>query len=242
MDRRTEEGRRDRTGYGSTYRKGSPRDLDRTAALPAVLGGQVWMVKPDKKADVTHPCIWMQAGVAAFKDCGNFYDCPTCRYDKGMKKKAARGAQPTWQEAMRKRPGLERVCRHSLTHRITNRRCAADYNCDHCGFDQFVEDVWSLRTGASPREVQQIRGFDVPMDHYFHNGHTWARIESGGYIRVGMDDFALKVLRAADSLDLPLMGKELDQGTAGWGLKRKENPYERIRIFPGRVLRMSSRI
>ncbi len=61
------------------------------------------------------------------------------------------------------------------------------------------------------------------MEYYFHGAHTWARIESGGYIRIGLDDFALKVLGEADALDLPLMGKELDQGEVGWGLKRKDN-------------------
>ena len=234
--------KRGRTGYGSSYRKADTRDMGGGVEIPAVLGGQLWMVKPDKKADVTHPCIWMQAGVAAFKDCSNFYDCPTCRYDKGMKKKAARGAQPPWQEAMRKRSGLDRVCRHSLTHRISNRQCAADYSCDHCDFDQFLEDVWSVRTGTAPREVQQVRGFNVPMDHYFHNGHTWARVESGGYIRVGMDDFALKVLGAADSLDLPLMGKELEQGSAGWGLKRKKNTADVLSPVDGVIVEVNHRL
>jgi glycine cleavage system H lipoate-binding protein len=71
--------------------------------------------------------------------------------------------------------------------------------------------------------VHSVKGFDVPMDYYFHGGHTWARIESGGTIRIGLDDFALKLLGRADALDLPLMGKTLDQGKVGWGLKRKDN-------------------
>ena len=71
-------------------------------------------------------------------------------------------------------------------------------------------EVAALPSGV--KEVQRVKGFDVPMGYYFHDGHAWARIESGGYIRIGLDDFALKVLGKADALDLPLMGKELDQG------------------------------
>jgi glycine cleavage system H lipoate-binding protein len=39
----------------------------------------------------------------------------------------------------------------------------------------------------------------------FHEGHTWARIESGGFICIGMDDFAMKLLGEADGFDLPLI-------------------------------------
>ncbi|MFH1490902.1 MAG: glycine cleavage system protein H, partial [Pseudomonadota bacterium] len=88
---------------------------------------------------------------------------------------------------------------------------------------QFFEDVWTAKTGGRPIEVQEVKGFRVPMGHYFHNGHTWARIESGGYIRVGMDDFSLKLLGRSDAFDLPLMGKELARDKAGWGFKREKN-------------------
>jgi glycine cleavage system H lipoate-binding protein len=181
------------------------------------------MVKPDKAAPAKDPCLWMQAGVVEFKGCNNFYDCISCKYDLGMRGKVAQGKAISWQDAMRRRPELERVCRHSLTNRIASRACAYDYQCGSCDFDQFFEDVWSAKAKTSPDEVRDIRGFEVPMNHYFHNGHTWARIESGGFIRIGLDDFALKVLGKADGLDLPLMGKELDQGAVGWGLKRKDN-------------------
>ena len=42
------------------------------------------MVKPDKKAKAANPCLWMQAGVVKFKNCDNYYDCTTCKYDHAM--------------------------------------------------------------------------------------------------------------------------------------------------------------
>ena len=201
-------GQRSSVGYGSSYRKGMDKDLKSESEIGAVIGGQVWMVKPDKKAGASNPCIWMQAGVATFKDCNNFYDCTTCKYDMGMKKRVDEGRQISWQDAMRKRHNLERICRHSLTNRITKRACAYDYQCSSCDFDQYFEDVWTTKTRSQPFEVQDVKGFEVPRSYYFHNGHTWARIENGGYIRIGLDDFALKLFGKADALDLPLMGKE----------------------------------
>jgi len=159
-----------------------------------------------------------------------------------MGQKAAKGKQMSWQNAMKLRPDMGRVCRHSLTNRIDRRTCAYDYECAKCDFDQFFEDVWTTKSKSMPQEVQQVKGFDVPMDYYFHNGHAWARIESGGFIRIGLDDFALKVLGRADGLDLPLMGKQLDQGKIGWGLKRKDNLADVLSPIDGVIVEVNSEV
>jgi glycine cleavage system H lipoate-binding protein len=240
MAEEIKKGRRSEIGFGSSYRKGAGQDPTAGSDIPTVLGGQVWMVKPDKRAGTSHPCIWMQAGAVEFKNCNNFFDCTTCKYDLGMRGKVEKGKQVSWQDAMRKRPGMDRVCRHSLTGRIAKRACAYDYVCSKCDFDQFFEDVWSVKTRTVPYEVQQVKGFDVPMGYYFHGGHSWARIEDGGYIRIGMDDFALKLLGRADALDLPLMGKELDRDRSGWGLKRKENQANVLSPVDGVIMEVNS--
>jgi glycine cleavage system H lipoate-binding protein len=223
MAEKTNSGTRGNMGFGSSYRKGTGQELGAGPEIKTVLGQQVWLVTPDKRAESTHPCIWMQAGAVGFKNCNNFYDCTTCKYDLGMRRKVEAGKQISWQDAMRRRPGMDRVCRHSLTGRIANRACAYDYHCATCDFDQFFEDVWSVKARAVAQDMQQVKGFDIPMGYYFHHGHTWARIESGGYVRIGMDDFALKLLGRADAMALPLMGKELDTDRPGWGVKRNDN-------------------
>jgi glycine cleavage system H lipoate-binding protein len=242
MAKKIKEIRRDRTGYGSSYRKGSRTELQARKEIPVVLGGQVWMVKPDKNAQTANPCLWMQAGVAKYKNCNNYYDCTTCKYDQGMVKRVNEGKQASWQDAMRVKPDLERVCRHSLTGRIKSRLCAYDYQCATCDFDQYFEDVWSMKGKSVPYNIQQVKGFDVPMDFSFHDGHAWARIESGGYIRIGLDDFSLKLLGKADAFDLPLMGKELDQGAVGWGLKRKENLADVLSPVGGVIVEVNAKV
>lgn len=221
MEPKIQKGQRAHLGYGSTYRKGSREELTGGIEIGSVLGGQVWMVKPDRKAKVDFPCLWMTAGVVKFKNCKNFFDCTNCTFDSAMNSRVEKGKQISWQQAMRRKPDLERTCRHSLTNRIAGRLCAYDYRCDKCDFDQYFEDVWTPRTSSPPTEVQHVKGFEIAADRYFHDGHTWARIESGGTLRIGMDDFALKLLGAADGFDLPLTGKELDTGRPGWGLKRQ---------------------
>lgn len=242
MADRNNEKQRSHVGYGSSYSKGQVDSLKKGQEIPAVMGSQVWKIKPDKKAKAANPCIWMQAGVVEFKSCNNYYDCTTCKYDLGMKMKVKKGEQISWQDAMRKRPGLERICRHSLTNRIPKRACAYDYQCSGCDFDQFFEDVWSSKIGSHSLNLHNIKGFEIPENHYFHNGHTWARIESGGYIRIGIDDFALKLLGRADCFDLPLMGKTLDHGKPGWGLKRKENTADVLSPVNGVIAEVNNSV
>ncbi len=236
------EGKRERTGFGSSYRKGTARDLKERSEIGAVLGGQVWMVKPDKDGAASNPCLWMQAGVVEFKNCNNFYDCTSCKYDLGMNRRVASKKQMSWQDAMRKRQGLDRVCRHSLTRRIEKRSCAYDYECSKCDFDQYFEEVWTTKAGSAPNEMQHVKGFDVPMGYYYHDGHTWVRIESGGYLRIGLDDFALKLLGKVDALDLPNLGKELDADKVGWGLKRKENLADVLSPVDGVIVEVNAKV
>ena len=217
MAENTEGKGRGQLGYGSTYRKGTRGDLKSKSEIGTVLGGQVWVVKPDKKARLSNPCIWMQSGAVDFKNCSNFYDCTTCKYDVGMSKNVQSEKQISWQDTMRKRGGTDRVCRHTLTHRVRSRLCAYDYQCSKCDFDQFFEEVWSAKTPSPPSEVQKVKGFDVPVGYYFHNGHTWARIESGGFIRIGMDDFAMKLLGEADGFRSPSHGEGIGPGKRWMG-------------------------
>jgi glycine cleavage system H lipoate-binding protein len=235
-----QKGQRERLGYGSSYRKGHRSEMTTTNEIGTVLGRQVWLVTPDRAATTETPCLWMAAGVVNFKNCNNFYDCATCKYDRGMSQQVQKGKQISWQDAMRRKPGLQRKCRHSLTRRIAGRVCPYDYRCAGCDFDQFFEDVWTPKTAGKPHEVQAVGGFDVPLDYYFHAGHTWARIESGGCIRIGLDDFALKLLGRADALNLPLMGKELYQGRVGWDLNRRANRADVLSPVDGVIVEVNS--
>ena len=92
---------RSQVGFGSTYQKGKAGDGQAQQGIESVLGGQAWLVKPDKKAKAATPCLWMQAGVVKFKSCDNYYDCTSCKYDHAMDQKVAKGKLISWQVAMK---------------------------------------------------------------------------------------------------------------------------------------------
>ncbi len=230
------------SGFGSAYTRIQQNNRQGGDGVDTVLRGQIWRIKPDEKPRVENPCLWMQAGVVKFKTCNNYYDCTSCKYDQAMHNKARKGEQPSWQQMMRRRPSMHRACRHTLTNRIGHRTCAYDYQCADCDFDQYFEDVLNLKTKSLPYALENVQGFDLPLDYYLHSGHTWVKIESGGYLRVGMDDFALKILGRMDELDLPLRGKEIGADRPAWGLSRSEYQANVLSPINGVIMEVNSKV
>jgi glycine cleavage system H lipoate-binding protein len=70
----------------------------------------------------------------------------------------------------------------------------------------------------APREVRSqvvpavVAGFQVPENLRYHPGHTWALGESRKFVRVGMDDFASKLIGRIESVRLPERGRWVRQG------------------------------
>ena len=54
--------------------------------------------------------------------------------------------------------------------------------------------------------------FCVPGGAFLSDGHAWARIEAGGQVRVGLDDFARKALGTIERVELPAKGTTVRRG------------------------------
>lgn len=62
--------------------------------------------------------------------------------------------------------------------------------------------------------------FAVPPGLHFHRGHTWMASEADpGVVRLGMDDFAWKLLGPPTALDLPGVGDAIESGEPAWRLR-----------------------
>lgn len=57
-----------------------------------------------------------------------------------------------------------------------------------------------------------VGGFRVPENLRYHPGHTWALSESPNLVRVGMDDFASKLIGKVERIVLPQRGQWIRQG------------------------------
>ena len=192
----------------------------------------------------------MQAGVVRRKDCRIDFDCTACRFDSVMRHVAAdnqrireEGRTPTgkrgsiifWHEKLKNLPSSKRPCIHYMKRRIDFRPCNQDYQCGNCEFDQYFNDQYSVHAVVRPIDVIDIKGFKIPHGYYLHRGHAWVKIEENDTVRVGLDDFALRLLGPLDRIEAPLMGKEVRRNRADISLSRGTNAAEILSPVSGVV-------
>jgi glycine cleavage system H protein len=51
-----------------------------------------------------------------------------------------------------------------------------------------------------------------PSQLFVHDGHTWAKLDTSGEAKIGIDHFLLKILGGADRVSLPASGRSVSQG------------------------------
>ena len=68
------------------------------------------------------------------------------------------------------------------------------------------------RAIVAPLQPSLVGGFKVPENLRYHPGHTWALSESPSLVRVGVDDFASKLMGKVERLSLPQRGQWIRQG------------------------------
>ena len=207
--------------------------------------------RTENKKSANHPpCIWMQAAVVAKKFCRLGYQCAACAYDRAMRRIAAenqqlkekgrvpggkRGRIVFWKDKLRELPAWQQPCLHHMIGHIEFRSCTHDYQCANCEFDQYFSDQFAVHTVVQPVDILDIKGFKIPHGFYLHPGHTWVKIEEGSTVRVGLDDFAVRLLGQLDRIQAPLMGKQLEQGRTGISLNRKGNEAKLLSPVSGVV-------
>jgi len=89
---------------------------------------------------------------------------------------------------------------------------------------------------TAPRLAQSlVGGFQVPEKLRFHPGHTWALSESPSLVRVGMDDFASKLVGKVDRIALPQRGQWIRQGQKIWTIFREGASVDMVSPIEGSI-------
>lgn len=106
---------------------------------------------------------------------------------------------------------------------VSYKLCNYEYECESCLFDAEMRKSGPVQKDTAPAEelrTEDKRGRMLPgvMEEYlYHPGHTWVKSEDGGEgrrsrLRVGVDDFAAKVLPRVKDAILPHQGNAIRQG------------------------------
>ena len=80
-----------------------------------------------------------------------------------------------------------------------------------------------------------VSGFQVPENVRYHGGHTWALSESRELVRVGIDDFASKLIGKIESIALPQRGRWVRQGQKIWTIFRDGKAVDMVSPIEGTV-------
>src|ERR1700741_452578 len=89
---------------------------------------------------------------------------------------------------------------------------------------------------AVPRlQPALVGGFEVPENLRYHPGHTWALSESPSLVRVGMDEFASKLVGKLESITLPQRGQWIRQGQKICTIHRDGSSVDMVSPIEGSV-------
>lgn len=192
-------------------------------------------------------CVWSRAGVVKPVKCMNAFDCLGCSFDRKVQADFQSRGDKTSQAIPDPRPARmhmlinQRKCRHMLSGRVAYKLCGHGYDCVRCPYDQMLEDTSMLRQVSQPI-CENASGFYVAKDYYYHHGHTWARVEYGGLVRIGMDDFAMRLLGPQDTIELPGLGEDVKQNSPHALLRRGGHQAEALSPADGKVVAVNSKV
>jgi glycine cleavage system H lipoate-binding protein len=100
------------------------------------------------------------------------------------------------------------------------------------------------RPSAKDRVLARVRRwaadwFHLPEGLHYHPGHAWAAPENENTLRIGVDDFAGKLVGAPAAVRLPARGTLLKRGQAAWRLDFGDTVLTMLSPVNGEVIEVN---
>ncbi|MBW7995820.1 MAG: glycine cleavage system protein H [Candidatus Glassbacteria bacterium] len=101
-----------------------------------------------------------------------------------------------------------------------------------------------LQGAAALGEIEKPNSswFQLADGFYFHQGHSWAVPVTKDVVKVGVDDFAQKLLGQPESIELPEQGSRIEQGGKGWGFKIDSRFIDMLSPVNGEILDVNEEV
>ena len=97
-------------------------------------------------------------------------------------------------------------------------------------------------THMSGTELFKSSEFSIPGGVFIAETHTWAMVEHEGTVKVGMDDFANKLIGKIDDIDFPNLGMQVQKGQALFSVKQGNRKIPFNSPITGRVTKINNRL
>ena len=116
-------------------------------------------------------------------------------------------------DTLRNQAGSNQPCWWMLAGVVDYKLCDRDFDCEHCPFDLILQaGSHSEKTSVDSQSMDGI---------FYDQAHVWLRVEDQGNVRVGLDDFAQKILGRVYAVALPHEGIRLQKGQHCWIVTHK---------------------
>jgi len=94
------------------------------------------------------------------------------------------------------------------------------------GFLLVLTPFWRILRAPARAGMEAVRRamasvaqwFSLPEGLFYHQGHSWLVPQGAELVKVGMDDFAQKLVGRSNKISLPKVGSRIEQGEVGWKL------------------------
>jgi glycine cleavage system H protein len=77
---------------------------------------------------------------------------------------------------------------------------------------------------------------------FYHQGHSWVIPESSDIVRVGIDDFAQKLVGRIDAVKFPQVGAKVAQGEKAWSLLVGSKSIDMLSPVNGKVVAINQNL
>jgi CheY-like chemotaxis protein len=94
-----------------------------------------------------------------------------------------------------------------------------------------LRPVLHVATAEQPRAGE----FNLPGGVFISEGHVWANVTVPGLVRVGLDDFARKMIGRIDAIELPVKGSDVKRGEALFTVRQGERKATLLSPVSGKV-------
>ncbi|MCK5878414.1 MAG: glycine cleavage system protein H [Holophagae bacterium] len=119
-------------------------------------------------------------------------------------------------------PPERRVCRYYFGNQSgAPVYCENEYDCVSCHIHRKM-----MTSGLGQMEElnckMEVAGMPFQLDRYYHRGHVWARPERNGFVRIGLDSLALRMIGQKAVAHVPDIGEMLEEGECSFSVTRPE--------------------
>ncbi len=94
---------------------------------------------------------------------------------------------------------------------------------------------------AEAGDGERVRGFALKKDFYYHLSHSWLRRE-GENFRIGLDDFAQRLVGKIKEVKLPLIGSQVQVWDFAWELRCGNKTAKMVSPINGTVVDVNEEV